>query len=472
MPNLRAMPWKSYLSDIRFWIAIFFIVRLYGITNPPLDPSTLWRQSDVLMIARNFYETDPNIFFPRIDVSETPDGTITGVEFPLYNYLIYFFSLFLDYDHWYGRLINLIISSIGIFYFFRVVKRYYSEEIAFTSALLLLASAWFAYSRTTFPDIFGASLNIVALYYCFAFFEQGKKTYLTIYFLLAMLGSLSKISALSFFAVLVLPIMSPQFAIQRKMIVLVASSVILIIVSAWYFYWVPHLNSIGRSYFSMGFPMSMGINDILDEPLKFIKKFYDDPLKYTGSVAVLLAVFYSINTRKFTLLYAPLLVLAAYFIIILKSGKWFYINGYYFVMYVPAIALLAAIGLSYLPRKSMMVFLIIIMIENISNQVHVFRVRDSYQFYTKLESAFDEIGASRHDLIIVGCDECSSTPIYMSHRKGVILQKEQLENKAEITRLKNKGFNYILLQKRLHGLDLKLPYELLIDEIDFSIYKL
>lgn len=50
------MDWKKYLDykDIRFWLALLFIIRLYAITLPPLERQHPWRQADGLMIARNF----------------------------------------------------------------------------------------------------------------------------------------------------------------------------------------------------------------------------------------------------------------------------------------------------------------------------------------------------------------------------------------------------------------------------------
>jgi hypothetical protein len=60
---------KLFLQDIRFWILLFFIVRLYGITLPPLEVAHNWRQATVTMVARNFAEVDANILYPRIDIA-------------------------------------------------------------------------------------------------------------------------------------------------------------------------------------------------------------------------------------------------------------------------------------------------------------------------------------------------------------------------------------------------------------------
>ena len=134
------------IGDIRLWIVLFFIVRLYAITDPPLEVAHNWRQTTVTMAARNFYEADNHILYPRIDIAGEKWG-ITGMEFPVLNYLIYLVSLVFGYAHWYGRLINLVISSFGIFYFYKLAYKYFGYKIAFNAAFLLIFSVWFNYSR-------------------------------------------------------------------------------------------------------------------------------------------------------------------------------------------------------------------------------------------------------------------------------------------------------------------------------------
>ena len=124
---------RTMLRDIRFWIVVFFILRLVGITNPPLETGHNWRQSLTCMIARNFLEIDNTILYPRIDMAGEKTGII-GSEFPFFNYLIYLISELFGYEHWYGRLINLSISSLGIWYFYRLAKEYFSREIAFNAS--------------------------------------------------------------------------------------------------------------------------------------------------------------------------------------------------------------------------------------------------------------------------------------------------------------------------------------------------
>lgn len=99
---------------------------------------------------------------------------ITGTEFSVLNYLIYLLSLLFGFHDWFGRLINLIVSSIGIFYFYKLIKLKFDERLSFFSAYLLLISDWFIYSRKGMPDTFSTALVIMGLYYVFRYFENFK----------------------------------------------------------------------------------------------------------------------------------------------------------------------------------------------------------------------------------------------------------------------------------------------------------
>jgi hypothetical protein len=52
-----------FFKRIEFFILLYFLIRLYGITDPPLEVAHHWRQVTGLMVARNFLEVDNNIFF-------------------------------------------------------------------------------------------------------------------------------------------------------------------------------------------------------------------------------------------------------------------------------------------------------------------------------------------------------------------------------------------------------------------------
>ena len=92
------------------YIVLLFVVRLVGIANPPLEVGHNWRQTTVLMVARNFYEDGLDLLHPRVDMAGELSG-ITGMEFPLRNALFALVGFVFGFDAGWGRLINLIVSS-------------------------------------------------------------------------------------------------------------------------------------------------------------------------------------------------------------------------------------------------------------------------------------------------------------------------------------------------------------------------
>ena len=206
---------KNTFLNIKFWIIAFFILRLFHITNPPLEVSHNWRQTTVAMVARNFYEVNNDIMYPRLDFDGEKPG-VTGMEFPIFNYIIYLISLVFGYEHWYGRVINLFITSFGIYFFYKLIKKFFDEELAFFSAIILLFSLWFPFARKIMPDTCSFSLMIVAIYYGSNYFEKGKLKNLILYGLFCALGILSKIPSGYILAMFTLFIFNSKYGINRK----------------------------------------------------------------------------------------------------------------------------------------------------------------------------------------------------------------------------------------------------------------
>jgi 4-amino-4-deoxy-L-arabinose transferase-like glycosyltransferase len=251
---------KTYFTDIRFWLIFFFLIRLYGITNPPLDAAHNWRQTTVTMVARNYLEIDDRFLYPRIDVGGEKTR-ITGMEFPILNDLIFLISKIFGYQHWYGRIINLVISTIGVWYFFRIIKTYFSDNHAFCSSLLLLGSIWFAYSRKIMPDTFAVSLVFAGMYYGLLYLTKRHNLfYLVLYFIFTTLGILSKLPMGYLLMVFTLPILSNSISLKIKTIFISVNAISITIVGWYYFSWVPFLtNFYGLKHFFMGKSMSLGL---------------------------------------------------------------------------------------------------------------------------------------------------------------------------------------------------------------------
>jgi|GEM_PF-117591 len=294
--NKTIKPYSN--KTILFLLAFFFLIRLIGITNPPLEIGHNWRQCLTNMVARNFLEIDANIFLPRIDIAGEKTG-IMGAEFPLFNYLIYLASLVFGYEHWHGRWINLIVSTAGIYHFFLLMKELFTKKIAAYATLILTVSVWFDFSRKIMPDTFSVALVLIAFYHGFRYLKNGNWGRLALFFSLMTVGILSKLSALSLMSFLLIPVLIPQVKISRKIGIVVTSVVSVGLVGAWYFYWVPNLAEVYG--YMLYFPRSFaeGAAEIMALWQLTLEKFYFSAFhSYVAFVCFLVGMYWTFSTPQ------------------------------------------------------------------------------------------------------------------------------------------------------------------------------
>ncbi len=461
------------ITDIRFWIVLFFILRIYGVTNAPLEIGHNWRQSLTNMIARNFLEIDTNILYPRIDMDGNKTGII-GSEFPLFNYLIYLSAKIFGYAHWYGRLINLIVSSIGIFYFYKIIKRFFTEPIAFYASLLLLSSIWFAFSRKSMPDTFCMSLVIIGIYYGLVYLYDKRKLSLFLFFIFSSIGVLCKIPALYLLSVLVIPFFDKQISFSLKRNIAIAGIFILIITYAWYFYWVPHL--LVTYGFQLYFPKEFreGLNELVAYAPKTFEKFYFSALQsFLGFVAFLAGIYFIVKRKQIKLL-AVFIVATLFFILfIFKTGFVFSIHNYYVIPFVPIMALVASFALNEIKNVKIKTGLIILMMmEGILNQQHDFRIKESEKYMLAMESVADNV-SDKNDLFAINGGQ-SPQQIYFLHRRGWSTDNDSLADSAYIQRLKEKGCKFLFINKRnITAKKIQRPTEEVVyNDENFVVYSL
>jgi 4-amino-4-deoxy-L-arabinose transferase-like glycosyltransferase len=470
------MDWKKYLDyrDIRFWLAFLFIIRLYSITLPPLEFQHPWRQTDGLMIARNFYETLPNIFYPMVDTAGEKSG-ITGSEFPILNYLIYLTSLIFGYQHWYGRLIVLIVSTSGSFYFYKTIRKFFDESVAFSATIILTTSYWFSYSRKIFPDCFALSLCLIALYFILEYLEKGKIRHLFLYLLLGSLGGLSKISAALLLSVLAIPLFFQKYPAYRKVWMLVVSGAVLITIIAWYFVWVPYLNETYGygDHFLMGYPLSVGWSAIQSAWPEVLRRLFIVPTKYLGFIIFTGSLIYALYKRQWIVFFLFIIPYVFFLLIILKTGTSIIADQYYVLSSIPAIAFVSGYGLSHLPKKIMVLVLFATAVENIGDQIRDFRFHQINMAFENLESIADSVSA-RQDLFVINSGEHCPTVMYFAHRKGWTVTSRQLQEPGFLEGIAQKGCRFVLVCKQMYGehYDVTLDLPQVFESESFRIYSL
>jgi len=462
---------RKLFTDIRFWIFVFAVVRLYGITNPPLEVAHNWRQTTVSMVARNFVETDANIFYPRIDIAGDKTG-ITGMEFPIFNYLIYLFSLIFGFDHWYGRLINLVVSSFGIFFFHKLILKYFKPEIAFYAAFILLVSFWLTYSRKIMPDTFASSLVIMSMYYGSNYLDK-KQSFgnLALYIFFGLTGILSKLPVAYIWIVYLIWFINPGIAKSVKLFFTLATLFIIVPVYYWYFIWVPFLvEEYGFWHFFMGDPLSKGFSDTMTYLPRILNHFYETAIRYVGFAFLIVGLVYSVIRKQKIILAVFGLSLLAFTFIILKSGIIFAHHSYYVLPFIPVMALMAAYGLDQIRNKKIVVvILFIIGVEGIMNQWNDFRIRPNEKALLGLEADFNKV-SEPEDLIVINSGY-HPTPMYFTQRKGWLTSNNNLADSIYMDDLKNRGCKYVLVLKKSFGTNIDLDKEVVFENESYKIYR-
>jgi len=458
-----------FFRDIRFYIALAFLVRLIGITNPPLEISHNWRQVTGLMVSRNYLETDPSFIYPRIDDAGTPTGII-GMEFPVMNYLYFIFAKLFGYTHWYGRLINLLVSSFGIYFFYLLVKKYINEKTAFLSTLFLFCSIWFSFSRKMMPDTFCISLMLPGIYFGLEYLEFGKIKHWILFFLFAGLGILSKIPAGIYFALLLYPVIAGKYPMSRKITISISGLVIICFVYAWYFYWNVHLVSTFGGWYNSGKSLSEGFFDIRTHLGEFFEKFYfsafDGFILFGCFLAGLVLIF---RKKDFRMQYVFLSVFVFFLLYIFKSGYFFFHHNYYIIPFVPVMALLSGYFVSHINKKWIVLFLIAGGItESVANQQHDFFIKKSEIYKSKLESIADSV-SQRNDLIVIN-GNMNPQQIYLSHRKGFTCTDAQLLDSTYLKSIAVENCRYVFINK--HTFQGTLPLTRVYRDDDFDVFKL
>lgn len=468
----------KYVKSIRFWITISVIIHFINITNPPLEAGSVWRQCDGLMIARNFYEKNPNILYPMVDMPGDKTG-IAGSEFPIFNYLIYILSLPFGFHDWFGRVINIIVSSLGIFFFYKTIKRFFGEEGAFYSAITLLVSLWFSYSRVAVPDTFAASLCLISIFYGFEFLDNGRLTHLIPFFVFALFGCLSKITSAVLLAVFIITLFDNRVQLKRKFLVVLSGTLVAGAVFCWYFIWVPYLNATYEfgGHFFMGQSFSSGFYQLIDDWPNALERLYNTPLKYSGFFAFVMGLSVIIYQKKWVMLYVFLLPFVLYAIFIINSGTNFIINGHYSLIILPAMAFALGCGLSLIKNKKAIAFLMIVVsVEGVANQLHIFQIRYPLKTLEKLEACLDDLQIERNELIAINSAVYSDpTALYFAHHKGWNMTNDQLSQESTINYLLDHKCKHIVIIKDVPSIsasDIQLNQTKIYDSKDFAVYKI
>jgi hypothetical protein len=154
----------------------------------------------------------------------------------------------------------------------------------------------------------------------------------------------------------------------------------------------------------------------------------------------------------------------------LKSGETFAIHSCNIVPFAPVMCFVAGYAASGLERKWMYLVLFVVVIENILNWQHDFRIKPQYAKFENLEKGLDQY-AKRTDLIFVNSNEVP-TLLYFAHRKGWSDRNENIQRTEYTDSLRNLGLKFIVISKEAFGSKINLNYPKIDSMEGYDIYRL
>lgn len=460
---------KTWLFDVRLWIIVLFLIRLENIDLPALDEHA-WRQTITLGVARNYMEVDDNFFHPRTVICDSRGG-IQAQEFPLLNYCIAVLWKIFGVHNWCFRLFSLVVASLGLFAFSKIVRRLTEERTALFATVVFGVSIAFTYSRKAMPDVFAVSLVLMGLNWGWRYLEEKKAWQLILFFLFSALGLLCKMPAACVMGLIAAPVIMGKSDSSSRLRLIIAGASATAVMGIWYFVWVPWAEETYR--FPLFFPTGIaeGWQQLVDMKVHTIERFY--PIALTSKIAFgfcLVGLSAMIWKKNKPLLLTFGTSSALIFGLMLKAGGTFSGHVYYIIPYVPVMSLLAGYGLSSVIRSWLVQILILTAIATEAIYFHKddFFIPWKDQKFLKLEKITDQY-VPKDARILVNDHGGSPVMMYFAHRRGWTVT-DRMKDTAWVNGEETVGLHYIIID-RARWKD-SLPYPKLYEDNEFQIYKI
>jgi len=338
--------------DVLFLAAILILglaLRLHHINRPPVD-FECFRETQTLMVARNFYREGMNLFSPSVDWRSfeglAPRGTVAMTELQVTPYLTALLYFIFGIQYWVGRVVPIVFSLIGAGYFYLLVRRFNGRACAFLAGVLYTVSPHVLFcGRVQMPEPFAFAMFFAALYYYDRWLSDDKNNYFwsaVIFCVLTLLGKPQ-------FGIIIFPLCFLTFArfgmrTFRQPRLYLFAALVGIPVSAFIGYsFVVLKSSTGVTF---GVPELFDYRRYLADPGYYLKIAYRVwILAVTPPVCLLGAVGFFVPAKKRKDFFAHAwLGGAVAFFFLMPGGNFF--NGYYQMVLAPPVIVLASRALA------------------------------------------------------------------------------------------------------------------------------
>lgn len=451
-----------------FWIFVFFLGGLVVINKPPLDDHA-WRQTLTLSISENLLETG-DLLHPRTDIGRETEGIIAG-EFPVFNGLVAgTYALFGVHD-WNGRLVSWIFSCIGLWFFYRLMRDRYGDQVALFALVVFMSSITYQFALKAMPDAFALSMVVTGTWAMSRYWQTGRVWLWVLALVTVSAGLLSKVPSVIMLAFLLPALPDRSIPVFRKVSGLIALGIAAGAAAWWMFVWMPHLLETYRNQLIWPVSLSEGWRIFLDMKQETFRRFYY--FAFSSPVPLVLALgglILLLDGRRYMDLAIFFGSSFVFFLFILKTGNVFATHNYYVIPYTPVMAWLAGVLVAAIPRPVAVRtgWLVVLMIPGFFVNFRAPLRQMEGTHYLRLGEVVDRY-VKPEEKIMVNKGNFNPTMMYFAGRQGWTVNEDEARQTTWMPDFRKQGLRYIVIDR--HISPEPFPYELVHEDEDFRIYR-
>jgi hypothetical protein len=458
--NVSFTFWKRLLFFI-FFICIYAFIGMYK--TFPLRPQSVhqWAQCDRAAVAKLYGSITLDITEPQTFNIENGSG-ITGMEFPLVNYLVGILYRIFGFHEFIYRLVILIILLTGLFAAFEFSNWFsgnHYKSFLITSVFSLSPVLAF-YTPNFLPDTVSLSFILIAWYYFLKFIQKNKIIYLILLIIFSLAGSLIKISSLISIIVMILLVLLnykinfkefQNVSRKNQRIIIASLLVVVAIVFSWYYYanWLSKVND--SNVFLLRAKTTFVPNEIWDHII-FVKnlwwqQYYPKLLYYFILISSVFLLIYKKQANKMLTAITVLLWLGTLLFAFLMLSQ-FRDHDYYIITLLPVVffqlLLFSETFIKVISPKTnkatiiLNILLFALAINGILTCRSNFNFRYSegswmdsfslYDSYFNLDDKLNSVGIKEHDVVISIVDDSPNISLYLMNRRGITISPQEDNN--------------------------------------------
>ncbi len=435
------------------FIILYTLIQIPFVIQPTINHYYSIMQSDRASVARNYYLESNDLFKPRVDVRGNFSG-ITGMEFPLYNYLIsIFYKIFKSDWIGFGRIISYLFGLSAMYLIYLIFKHEIKDKnlYLYVFPAVTLTSFFYLISHSILPETFAMFFALLFFYFCYQ--KKSVKNYLIV-LISYTLAILIRPYYIFFGIPIVLKILN-NFKKKEFYIWLIIGIISLFIFYIYYFQYYPNLNNkFGLNYFYKGdFNLShtkyyFSFRFLFDIIYVFGKRFVLQilPVFLFGTYIFLkkMKKLKSIDKPSIQLLLIAFFTIFTFPFVI---GNVFVNHDYYFGACLPFISYLSILAFQKIYNKRKMFYYIVVIVLFASLVlINSFRFREREDFKWLNNNKMSLLkGTNSNDLFVI--DGSNPALMYTIERKGWLFsfstQNDNTYSKPDVT-------SYIFNDDELH----------------------